>query len=88
MVGQFARGIWGVCVVAVAGLGTAWAGDAPADPSLTDSEYERLSDMLRLKGGVWGISWKVSVTEAREEAVRQGKPIFMVVNTGNCLGYV
>ncbi len=34
------------------------------------------------------LRWEVSVSAARARAAAQGKPIFMVVNTGHCLGYV
>jgi len=34
------------------------------------------------------VAWKVSVTEARRVAAETKKPIFLVVNTGNCLGFV
>ena len=33
------------------------------------------------------IGWKVSVTEARQLAAKENKPVFLVVNTGNCLGW-
>jgi hypothetical protein len=88
---QFGRALWGIGLVTVAGLGWAVAEDtrpAATSTALTTAEYERLHEMLQLSGGVWDIPWKVSVTEARREALREGKPIFMVVNTGNCLGYV
>jgi hypothetical protein len=56
--------------------------------SLSKTEFVRLSERLRLKNQPWArIPWKVSVTEARRLAFQERKPIFLVVNTGNCLGW-
>lgn len=75
------------CALAlVASGGAAFAADAA--PGLSEAEFGRLYGELELKGGMWEIDWKVDVTEARKLAAKEGKPIFMVVNTGNCLGYV
>lgn len=53
------------------------------------SEFEQLRQELDLKRQLWAsIPWKVTLTEARKAASKQKKPIFMVVNTGNCLGFV
>ena len=55
---------------------------------LSDKEFDCLSKQLQVKTQTWaGIPWKTSVTEARELAARQKKPIFFNVNTGNCLGF-
>lgn len=57
--------------------------------ALTLAEFEQLHNQLDLKKQPWAtIPWKVSVTEARQVAAREKKPIFLVVNTGNCLGFV
>lgn len=57
--------------------------------SAQDAEFEKLFRQLHFKNQPWAsIPWKVSVTEARALAAKSGKPIFMVVNTGNCLGFV
>jgi hypothetical protein len=67
-----------------------WSGradDAPAT-GLSKAEFIRLREELNLKNQPWStIGWKVSLTEARQLAARQRKPIFLVVNTGNCLGW-
>ena len=56
---------------------------------LSDSEFNSLLKQLHVKSQPWAtIPWKVSVSEARALAAKTGKPIFMVVNTGNCLGFV
>ena len=60
-----------------------------SDPELSRDEFERLRKELHLKGQPWAtIDWKISLTEARRAAANQGRPVFMVVNTGNCLGFV
>jgi hypothetical protein len=57
--------------------------------SLGVAEFERLSRELHVKNQPWAsVPWHVSVTEARAAAARARKPIFLVVNTGNCLGFV
>jgi hypothetical protein len=75
-----------------AGLLTGLAGRMCADEAATDTlpkaEFARLARELHLKNQPWAsIPWKVSLTEARQLAARQRKPIFLVVNTGNCLGW-
>ncbi len=59
------------------------------EPALSRAEFDRLHEELNLKNQPWAtIPWKVTLTEARESAAKLGKPIFLVVNTGNCLGFV
>jgi hypothetical protein len=59
------------------------------EPALTRTEFDRLHKELDLQNQPWAtIPWKVTLTEARESAAKHGKPIFLVVNTGNCLGFV
>jgi hypothetical protein len=56
---------------------------------ISRNEFDALLKELNLKSQPWAsVPWKVSVTEARQEAAKQKKPIFLVVNTGNCLGFV
>jgi RNA polymerase sigma factor (sigma-70 family) len=64
------------------------ANDEPAaEPSL--GEFKELKPVLDIKNQPWAtIPWKYSITEARQLAAAAKKPIFMVVNTGNCLGFV
>jgi len=53
------------------------------------AEFEKLCRALHIKNQPWAsIPWKVSVTEARAAAAKEKKPIFLVINTGNCLGFV
>lgn len=81
---------------AVAALG--WSGLPPAargeagpaaETARAAGDYERVRDALRLKNQPWAtVAWKANITEARRLAAEQKKPIFLVVNTGNCLGFV
>jgi hypothetical protein len=55
---------------------------------LSAGEFDRLVEQLHVKNQPWAsIPWQTNVTEARRLAASQQKPIFLVVNTGNCLGY-
>lgn len=58
-------------------------------PRLTANDFDCLFEMLHVKAQPWATTpWRTSVTVAREQAAREQKPIFFIVNTGNCLGYV
>lgn len=60
-----------------------------ADPGISAAEFESLWRGLHVKSQPWAtIPWRTSVTEARTLAAESHKPIFMMVNTGNCLGFV
>lgn len=62
---------------------------APAIEPIGDAEYRKLADDLDLRRAPWAsIPWRTSLTEARQAAATQHKPVFLVVNTGNCLGFV
>jgi len=78
------------CVVVLFLCLSALTASARSDePGLSRAEFERLHYALNLKNQPWAtIPWKVTLTEARELAAAEGKPIFLVVNTGNCLGFV
>ena len=63
------------------------AGDAPA--AGFSAEESQLCTRLALKNQPWaGTRWEVSLTEARARAAQENKPVFLVVNTGNVLGFV
>ena len=63
------------------------ADDKPTG-ELSNAEFTLLAKQLHLKNQPWAtIRWKVSLTEARQLAAKEHKPIFLVVNTGNCLGW-
>jgi hypothetical protein len=55
---------------------------------LSDEEYRTLQPGLRLKSKGWAsLPWRATVTDAREAALREKKPIFMMVDTGNPIGF-
>jgi hypothetical protein len=55
---------------------------------MTDAEYQKLRPDLRLKSRGWAsLPWRATLTEAREAALREKKPIFMMVDTGNPIGF-
>ena len=57
------------------------------EAGLTVAEFKKLKPVLDLKNQAWTtIPWKYSLTEARRQAAKTKKPIFMVVNTGNVMG--
>jgi hypothetical protein len=71
------------------GVGLVASRSAAAEKAVGISlaEFKDLKPVLDIKRQPWTtIPWKYSITEARKLAVASGKPIFMVVNTGNCLG--
>lgn len=50
-----------------------------------DEDFDRLLRMLKPQPGeqrFWQIPWKLRVSEAREEAAREGKPIFVWAGAG------
>ena len=47
-----------------------------------------LFDELRQKEKWLTIPWKIDILEAREQAAREGKPLFMWAMNGNPLGCV
>ena len=53
------------------------------------AEETKLCSQLALTNQPWARPrWEVSLTEARARAVKENKPVFLVVNTGNVLGFV
>ena len=55
---------------------------------LTDEEFRKLQPELRLKSKGWAsLPWRATLTDAREAAIREKKPIFMMVDTGNPIGF-
>jgi hypothetical protein len=54
----------------------------------SEAEFKELKARLDVHNQPWAsIPWQVSLTEARELAAKTKKPIFMVVGTGNALGW-
>jgi hypothetical protein len=86
----FAAAAVSVAVVVGANPCDARAGEAREQAGrLSRADFDSIRAQLGLHKQPWAsVPWKVSVTEARELAARSRKPIFLVVNTGNCLGFV
>ena len=83
----------GLCTaacVALAGLASltgraALAGDA----GLPAAEFEKLHKELRAPREAWQtVPWKLSLLEARAQAVQEKKPIYMLCRSGHPLGCV
>lgn len=54
---------------------------------LSGEEFQKLHKDLAMPREAWlTIPWKVSVQEAREQAFREKKPIFLWSEAGNPLG--
>jgi hypothetical protein len=76
------------CLVLTGAAALCDHGGAAEGDRLSDAEFARLRKALHVKNQPWAtIPWKVSVTQARRLAAKERKPIFLVVNTGNCLGW-
>ena len=82
---------WTAAVVIGVGLAGVPESSSRAEDAadcLSKAEFDRLREELHLKNQPWAtIPWKVSLTEARQLAAKGHRPIFLVVNTGNCLGW-
>lgn len=66
-----------------------FAAAAPDAGSVFTADEVKLCAGLTITARPWATArWEVSLTEARARAEREGKPIFLVVNTGNVLGFV
>lgn len=62
---------------------------ADTPPEVFSAEEKKLCSQLTLVSQPWASPrWEVSLTEARARATKENKPIFLVVNTGNVLGFV
>jgi hypothetical protein len=60
-----------------------------ASAGVFSAEESKLCAELTLSSRPWATArWEVSLTDARQRADREGKPVFLVVNTGNVLGFV
>jgi hypothetical protein len=65
----------------------ALAGDKQQDAKFTYAEFQELHQELQMpKNGMWTIPWKISIQEARELAVKTGKPIHLWAQDGHPLG--
>jgi len=74
-------------------LVTSWCSakepDAGRPETMTRARLEQIRNQLELKRQPWSsISWRATITDARLAAAREQKPIFLMVNTGACVGFV
>jgi hypothetical protein len=68
-------------------LSAATRADEP--PGLTPAEFEKLHKELRAPREPWqSIPWKLSLLEAREQAVKEKKPVYLLCRSGHPLGCV
>ena len=68
-------------------LATLFALAAP--DGLSEAEFGKLRQELQIKSKPWAtLPWQVSITKAREVAAESKKPVFMMVDTGNPIGFV
>lgn len=59
------------------------------ETELSLAEFQKLHKLLQPKEQLWQtIPWKLSILEARDQAAREKKPIFMLVRSGHPLGCV
>lgn len=71
-------------LAAVAALATGQLPAADIEPIRPD-QFARLHGMIRVQPGeqrFWQVPWKLTVTEARQQAAREGKPIFVWAGAG------
>lgn len=58
---------------------------APAQEPIAPEQFDSLRSMIRVQPDeqrFWQIPWKLSITEARAEAARDGKPILVWAGAG------
>ena len=77
---------FGRALALVVGVGLA-AGLSRADEpgAIPAGQFARLYRMIRVQPGeqrFWQVPWKLTVTEARRQAAREGKPIFVWAGAG------
>jgi hypothetical protein len=88
---QFAPG-WATlgCVLAATALVPAAPPQGKGPQALSVARFEQLHQQLQpSKDEVWQqLPWKLSLLEARDQAAKEKKPIFMLVRSGHPLGCV
>ena len=70
------------CLLAPCGPAAAGADEPRPIPP---DQFDTLQKMIKPQPGeqrFWQIPWKLTVTEAREEAAKEGKPIFVWAGAG------
>jgi hypothetical protein len=65
------------------------AGSAPAQAPRADADFDRLHRELFAQKEAWQeIPWRLSLLEAQAAAVKEKKPIYILVRSGHPLGCV
>ena len=77
-----------ILTLAVPLLGAACA-HAQTVPALTQEEFQKLHRELQPAEEAWrALPWHTSILEARAQAAKEKKPIYMLVRSGHPLGCV
>ena len=71
----------------LAGMAVLTAGQILAEdvPPIPPDRFAELHKMIRVQPGeqrFWQVPWSLTVTEARQQAAREGKPIFVWAGAG------
>jgi hypothetical protein len=75
---------WLTCLFAA----VVWGPTVPAADEarpIPPGQFEQLHKMIRVQSGeqrFWQIPWKLSISEARAQAAKEGKPIFVWAGAG------
>jgi len=78
------QNLWVPCLLAAAVGGTAVVAGEPV--LIPPGQFDALHRIIRVQPGeqrFWEVSWKLSIAEAREQAAREGKPIFVWAGAGS-----
>jgi len=70
----FAAVVWGTAVLAAGEPLPIWTG-----------QFDTLHKMIRVQPGeqrFWQVPWKLSIAEARAQAAKEGKPLFVWAGAG------
>ena len=79
--------ITGVAVVAAAGVAAGFAAPSFQAEKLSPQEFARLHGSARPAAEKWTeIPWETDLTQARERAAKESKPLLMWVMDGHPLG--
>lgn len=77
-------------LIALAGLGVLVVPTAADETrGLSVAEFEKLREELRSPREAWqAIPWHLSILEARAQAAKEKKPVYMLARAGHPLGCV
>jgi len=76
-------------IVLMASVAAVWVGGQSAPPAIASSIEQKVASMLPSKDeDRWTeIPWRTDLDQARADAARLGKPLFMWIMDGHPLGY-